>query len=105
MSDNENATTSNKANETTGWRPIGREDYIRNIRVIDYSDSSGAVIARTCRATLVEDLLFLFSTGPDDSECPKVYESCLALAEAYLNGESYETPAEFLRIDLRVEGD
>lgn len=82
-------------------RSIGRADYVRDISILDWSDSSGDVIARTCVATMAEDLLFLFGTGPDDTECPKVYESCVKVADAYAKGEPYGEYADFLRIEFR----
>lgn len=94
--DNETTTT-----DAPAWRPVGRDDYIRNISVVDWSDSSGDVIARTCVATMAEDLLFLFGTGSDDTECPKVYEACVKVADAYAKGEPYDEYADFLRIEFR----
>ena len=75
--------------------------YTRNIQVIDWSDSSGDVIAVTSEATLLEDLLFLYGTGPDDTECPLVYETCVNLAKAYGEGRPYDEQADFLRLELR----
>lgn len=78
---------------------VMKEAYTRNIQVLDYSDSSGDVIAVTSPATLLDDLIFLYDASRE--ECPKVYEACVALAQAYVDGEPYDEPADFLRIELR----
>lgn len=78
-----------------------KDDFTRNIQVIDWSDSSGDVIAVTSRATLLEDLLFLYDSKPGD-DCPLVYDACVKLAGAYANGDDYSEPSDFLRIELRA---
>lgn len=78
-----------------------KDAYTRSISVIDHTDGSGDVIAKTSVATLADDLIFLFGTGPDDTECPKVYESCVRLAEAYANGDPCDEYESFLGIELR----
>ena len=80
-----------------------KEEYaLRNISVIDHTDGSGDVIAMTSVATLFDDLVFLFGTGPDDTECPKVYEACRELAKAYADGDPCDEYTDFLRIELRM---
>ena len=78
-----------------------KDAYTRNISVIDHTDGSGDVIARTSVATLAEDLVFLFDAKPDDEDCPKGYGACIGLAEAYAQGEPCDAYESCLGVELR----
>lgn len=78
-----------------------KEAYERTISIIDYSDGSGDVLARTSIASMADDLIFLFDASRE--ECPKVYDAIIELSEAYVDGGDWATPADFLCIGLRQE--
>lgn len=76
-----------------------KEEYEREILIIDRSDGSGDVLARSSAATLADDLVFLF--GADPAESPQVLDACLAISDAYAGDGDVSEPASLLGIELR----
>lgn len=78
-------------------------DLSKGFQILDFTDSSGDVLAESTLATLLPDLLRLFGIeGLDERiRTPKVFSACVGLANAVRQGWPIEPYEEFLRIELR----